>query len=209
MNGETERVETPSVDTTDSGNNAVPREYHSTEGSFEGTETTSVIDAPVSDSADVFVITVYDKEEVMGFTREVATHSAVAAAESGGGLLLYDPAGSFIPAEGGMGTGRFVNASSLEAYKRFHESRGSRVTIQRLEVTKASRDQIISKIEAQGDVAPFFCAEAVSYVLDGVCEISVEKTAGLLRLPSSVRDVTERSPCLKTNIEPSQSLILP
>ncbi len=103
------------------------------------------------------------------------THSSTRIDNSaGGGPILYDPAGSFVPkgkkpAEArGSGDTFFDNDADLQDYIDFHKELGSTVETITFPTTPEEELQISRNIDARGGAAPLFCSIATSEVLSGV-----------------------------------------
>ena len=118
------------------------------------------------DGRETYVITTFDYG--------IGSHSAVLVSRNGENLL-FDPAGTFVPAsikeEGGTrGSGDMFEGkdANLKSYVDYQKSTGSDVKVLKFNTTQKEEAVIKARIEQQPGIAPGSCAVATSTVISGV-----------------------------------------
>ncbi|MDD5113698.1 MAG: hypothetical protein PHC94_06750 [Methylobacter sp.] len=117
------------------------------------------------------------------YDSNVGTHSALLVETPGQSPILYDPAGSYMEAQGTRPTGGYFDGAdaSFSQYYNYQISTGSAVDVVTIPTTPAQEKQIIKNIEQIGDPRGFSCAASVSAAIDGACGIEGSNLPGLLR----------------------------
>jgi hypothetical protein len=118
------------------------------------------------DGRETYVITTFDYG--------IGSHSALLVSRNGDNVL-FDPAGSYVPAsvkaEGGQrGSGDVFEEkdANLKSYVDYQKSTGSEVKVLKFNTTPQQEATIKARIEQQPGIAPGSCAVATSTVISGV-----------------------------------------
>ncbi len=109
-------------------------------------------------------IIVYDT--TLGIT--YGSHAALYI-DNGGTPILYDPFGSYAPANNcGSGDACGGNAASVNNFEKFHEDNGSTVQTISFNTTPEEEEEIAERIADLGDPGYPGCASSVSNALQGI-----------------------------------------
>jgi len=142
------------------------------DGQFESGEGNSGKNGKVK----IALVTVYDSH--------IGTHSALYI-EKDGRARLYDPAGGYKADVRGSNGVQYDENADIEAYKRFHESQGSKVKVDVSYVNSDDADKLIEGLDTGDEASPGGCALSVSDKLSTLHEFS---EIGTHALPGSLRD---------------------